>query len=366
MRFEVADTGIGIAESARKNLFESFVQVDGTTTRKHEGTGLGLAISQQLVQIMGGEIGFDSAIGSGSTFWFEIPLETAASTAIDWNALKGLRILIADDHSGSSGALMDVVRSWGMAAEKVASGEAALKAMERGFERHERFDLALVDLRSPQMDALEFVRAVRGSLHLHSTKFLLHVPAGWKGVRIPLTHTGIARLMKPAPREQMFVAIARLCRRNIMGNSTSQEEVSIQTIASAGSLPARGLSVLVAEDNRVNQRVITGLLQRLGHRCEVVSDGKAAIEAASTRRYDVVLMDCQMPSVDGFEATAAIRKLAHPVGSVPIIAVTANAMIGDRERCLAAGMDGYIAKPIHLDQLVHALGNIECHRAIAV
>ncbi len=318
LRFEVRDSGIGIPAEAGARLFASFVQVDGTMTRRYEGTGLGLAISKQLVELMGGEIGFSSVLGSGSTFWFELPYIPAApvenAEEPDRDALAGLRVRIVVENNTSRAMLQRLLDSWGIILNE------------------REFDLVLTDQSLPAADArYPVVRCPVVRL----------VPMGQRSA--PLT------VGKPVRRLQLFTTLARAAGRFTVGRVT--------TTARQGPL-SHSMSVLVAEDNAVNQRVLVRMLERLGQTCDVVTDGEQAVAAARSKLYDVVLMDCQMPRLDGYEASAAIRRLPGPAGRVPIIAVTANALHSTRERCLAAGMSSHISKPLRFSALVEALSAV--------
>ena len=264
--------------------------------------------------------------------------------------LRGLRILIVDDSSACRDAAVKTLQSWGMLACTSADETEALDALERAAQRGEPFDVALVDLR-PEKRGIELAKAITARGSLNALQLLLLTPIRQQMMSEFNMPAGVgACLAKPPKREELFSKIATLCDRLA---------APAETIATKGAVPIaipdRKLSVLVAEDNLVNQRVLTALLSRLGHRFEVVPDGAAAIEAVKRSTYDCVLMDCQMPRVDGFEATAAIRRLPGVIRQVQIIAVTANAMPGDRERCLAAGMNDYVTKPVRLADLAKVL-----------
>jgi signal transduction histidine kinase/DNA-binding response OmpR family regulator len=354
IRFEVADTGVGIAESARKHLFQAFVQVDGSTTRRHEGTGLGLAITKHLIQMMGGEIGFDSTLSVGSTFWFEIPLEVVsevpAEALLDRNMLRGLRVLVVDDNPTNRTVMVQTLGQWSAVASEASDGQQALAAMEDAFASGQAFDVAILDLQMPNLDGIQLARSIHEQEHLRSIRLVLLTSLGQRTICSSLTRVGIAACMvKPVRRQHLFLMIAKLS-----GRSVSQPQ-SVEKQITPIPLHTRKLNILVAEDNPVNQLVLGRLLERLGHSYDLVSDGAAAVQKVKDSAYDVVLMDCQMPQVDGFEAAAAIRKLSGPPGQVPILAVTANAMSGDRERCIEAGMSGYLTKPFRLDELIDAL-----------
>jgi len=354
IRFEVSDTGIGIPLEGRKNLFHAFVQLDGSTTRKHEGTGLGLAICKQIVELMGGSIGFESTPGQGSRFWFEVPFDVIVfqteEPQIRWDALQGLRVLVVDDNETNRQVIRRTIESWGMVAEEADSGPAALAALERSAERTAPFDVALLDLQMPSMDGIQLARAIRADIRFGSLPLILLTSLGQRTICKSLEKVGIrACLVKPARREHLYLTVARVLGRHVMGPGPEIEQTGQLLHLN------RELNVLVAEDNAVNLRVLTRMLERLGHRFEVAGNGEAALEALKRSPFDVVLMDCQMPVMDGFEATEEIRRLDGPAARVPIVAVTANAMNGDRERCLTVGMNGYISKPVRLQELAVAL-----------
>jgi two-component system sensor histidine kinase/response regulator len=348
LRFEVRDSGIGIPEEAGSKLFQAFTQVDGTTTRLYEGTGLGLAISKQLVELMRGQIGFHSTLGKGSTFWFEIEAEVVAdSDAGDLQrrqTLRGLRALVVDDHRSTREVLAQTLESWGMSAVQATGGSDALKLLDDA-----AVDIVLIDLQMPEMDGVQLAGAIQRRTSSAATPLLMLIPSGHRSAQP--AEVGVAAFVtKPVRRHLLLQAVARACGRPVTVRDSSGEEMPHLD---------RSLAVLVAEDNPVNQRVILRMLERLGQSCELVGDGEEAIEAVRSGRYDVVLMDCQMPRVDGFAATAAIRNLPGSPGQIPIIAVTANAMSGARERCLAVGMTGHLAKPIRLAELAEVLRSVQ-------
>jgi two-component system sensor histidine kinase/response regulator len=339
VRFEVADTGIGIAEADRARLFEPFSQADSSTTRLYGGTGLGLAICRQLVDAMGGTLGVDSQIGSGSTFWFTVPLgvgtgthATPPSTA----GLAGIRALVVDDNQTNRVILHDQLDAWGMSAEVVESGAAALEALHRAVREGRPFEVGVLDLCMPGMDGLELARRISADPELSGICLVLltsgpdvgHAEAQGAGI--------MASMTKP-------VLLTRL-RTTLQGLVTAPARP--RTPAPAAALPSGRGRVLVVEDGEINQLVATGILKHLGYAVDLAEDGLDALEALEGTTYDAVLMDVQMPGMDGFEATAEIRRREGTHLHTPIIAMTASAIEGDRERCLAAGMDDYVSKPI--------------------
>ncbi|MGH2725580.1 MAG: response regulator, partial [Actinomycetota bacterium] len=350
IRFEVSDTGIGMTDEEQDCMFQAFSQADASTTRRYGGTGLGLAISKQLVELMDGEIGVTSEKGAGSTFWFVVPFGrgTSAPALPEKTDLRGRRVLIVDDNETNRRILEQQTLSWGMRADLAVSGPSALEAMKAASGRSELYDLVISDLHMPDINGLMLAKAIREDEAICGVPVILltsssgHVdPAIAAGLGI------VASLTKPVRQSQLYDAIA--CA--LTGPTLESREV---TQYAAPSRPIRG-HVLVAEDNAVNQRVAAAMLERIGYRADVVANGLEALEALKHIPYDAVLMDCQMPEMDGFAATRTIREREGPDRHTPVLAMTAAAMEGDRERCLAAGMDEYVSKPVCIDDLAAAL-----------
>jgi two-component system, sensor histidine kinase and response regulator len=346
LRFEITDTGIGIPKSMLSALFAPFTQADGSTTRKFGGTGLGLTIAKQLSELMGGEIGVRSELGYGSTFWFTVSLEPdpercAADVRII-HPLKGSRALVVDARENGRLLLRRHLEQLGLSVTEARSSREALVALAAA-PPDASYDVALID--EPLGEALELARAIKGLSTASKTKTLLlsaHPEA------IPLDDRVDARIAKPLQRRALYQVLL-----TALGLTTSLPRAR-STVPRGQVRGVRG-RVLVAEDSRVNQEVAVAALQKLGWSVDVVSDGHAACEATLAHDYDVVLMDCQMPGLDGFEATRAIRGRERSGRHLPILAMTANAMTGDREACLAAGMDGYVSKPFAIADLGAAL-----------
>jgi len=355
LRFEVSDTGIGIAEHAHADIFNAFSQADSFTTRKYGGTGLGLAICKQILTLMGGEIGVISTVGGGSTFWFEIRLEPlAGSPREDADAaqmprlnLAGVRALIVDDNANNRELLQQHLSSWDIEATTVDSGAAALAALNA--EGPLRFDLVLLDDRMPGLDGIEVARIVGQNARFADLRLVMLSSQESGGENAECARLFTAVLMKPLRRSQLFSCLCGAMAA--AAGPPPMEQV-------AGAAPAftqtyAGPRILVVEDNPINLEVAVGMLESLGCSAETANNGRSAIEAMNGGSYDAVLMDCQMPVMDGLTATAEIRRREAGTGRprVPIIAVTANAMEGDRERCLAAGMDDFLSKPFMQQEL---------------
>jgi CheY-like chemotaxis protein len=351
--FSVRDTGIGIPPEAVARLFRSFSQVDASTTRKFGGTGLGLAISKRLAEMMGGRMWVESELGRGSTFHFTIRAEPAASKPRSWiapspAALAGRSLLIIDDNATNRRILTDVASGWGMTVRACVSGPAALAVLQEGG----RFDLAVLDMHMPEMDGVMLAREIR-RLHPAQTMplVLLSSIGAREGMEVPALFD--AYLTKPAKPAQLLEVLAGFFR----AAPVAARAVSAHPfVAAAISLATRADRVLLAEDNVVNQKVALLMLARSGFRADVAANGSEALAAVQRQRYDLVLMDVQMPEMDGLEAARRIRALFPERQDRPwIIAITANAMQGDREACLAAGMDDYISKPIKTEELAAAM-----------
>ncbi len=361
LNFSVSDTGIGLTEEQRGRLFKAFSQADGSTTRKYGGTGLGLAISKELVEMMDGRIDCDSAPGQGSQFWFEVNLginpDASALRVSPRPELKGLQVLIVDDNATNRSILEHQTGAWGMRFDSVESGAKGLKMLRGAAAGGEPYDLVILDMHMPEMDGLEVAKAVSADGRICKARMVMLTSVGLRGDAQAARQAGIrAYLTKPVRQGDLYS-----CLTGVMGETEAEDSSQMLTRHSLAEALVRqkiGARVLVAEDNPVNQQVALGMLSKLGCQVDIVADGRQAIEAVSASLYDLVFMDCQMPELDGYEATAAIRGTERNNGveqAIPIIALTANALQGDREKCLAAGMDDYLSKPFKLDQLLERL-----------
>ena len=359
IRFEVADTGIGITPEGRSRLFQSFSQADGSTTRKFGGTGLGLAISKRLAELMGGAIGVDSEPGKGSTFWFTVRLETVPATRIEIpeprEDLSGLYALAVDDNRTNLQLVSAQTRSWAMACDVATEGPAALN-MIGAAASHRPYDVVILDMQMPGMDGLEVAEAIRRDPSNAKTRLVLMTSMAQRSLLSRSALVGIdGYLTKPVRQAQLYE-----CLRTVMGSPSPappeparQGPAMVTAAAIKEATSTRRPRALLAEDNQTNQTAAVGMLEILGFQVDVAVNGLEAVAACRAGDYAIVLMDNQMPEMDGLAATREIRAFesAGEKGRVPIIALTANSMIGDREKCLAAGMDDYLAKPFRVRQL---------------
>jgi len=354
--FEVIDTGIGIRPENCKTIFESFVQEDASTTRQYGGTGLGLAISKQLVELMGGTIGVSSEPGKGSRFHFSITLnaDPAAQREPDHShALSGMRILVADDNASQRRILGQQLASWDAQVTEADSGTRAIKIIKSALGG--QFDAFVLDSQMPEVDGLKVLAAIRRRTEFANTPVLMIGPA--EAVAMPEGESGgrVAWLAKPVRRPQLHLTLVGLIAHDL--NATRRMQVIAgQTSVITQQFKREALSIgrlLVVEDNPVNQEVALAILNELGLRAECAWDGEQALEKLAAQRYDVVLMDCHMPKLDGYAATRRWRDMEGTTGRsrTPIIALTANALSGDAQLCLQAGMDGYLSKPFSVDEL---------------
>jgi signal transduction histidine kinase/CheY-like chemotaxis protein len=350
LRFQVADTGIGIAPQHVSRLFNSFSQVDSSMSRHYGGTGLGLAICKQLVHLMDGTIGVESEEGQGSTFWFTVALRrqpTRTTGDVLLPELRGLHVLVVDDNQTNRTVLQRQLAHWGLEVH-LAEGAASGLQMLRDACLERPFDLVVVDMQMPGMTGLEFAAAVKSDPALLSIPLIMLTSVGDHGHQA--REAGVeACLTKPVRQMHLHSALVRL----LDGPRVRRVAVAPSTLPvhTTSGLPL----ILVAEDNPTNQLLAQKLLERWGYRTEIVGNGREAVEAARRVTFAAILMDCQMPQMDGFEATAAIRQAEGQSRRTPIIALTAHAMSADRERSLRAGMDDYLSKPVDPDLLRRVL-----------
>ena len=340
VQFEVQDTGIGLTDEEATRVFGVYSQLDSSTTRRHGGTGLGLAIARMLVQLMGGDIGVESEKGKGSRFWFTALFREAAARTRGPRAsmqLTGIAVAIIDDNRTNRTILERYIASWGMRGRSFDSGHEALHEIRQASGGDDPFEVAIVDLMMPGMDGAAVAAALKEDEALRDIAVVLLTSAGRSETEVP----GVdAEMVKPVRPSQLFDVLHTL----LAGHAHPETDAAPHTTSPSG----RGARVLVVDDNAANQKVALRMVERLGYRADVAATGAEAVSMLGRGRYDAVLMDCQMPEMDGYEASRQIRHNERGGRRVPIIAMTADAVSGERERCLAAGMDDYVSKPVKL------------------
>jgi two-component system, sensor histidine kinase and response regulator len=358
--FSVRDTGMGIPLEKQHTIFQAFTQADSSMTRKYGGTGLGLAISARLVNLMGGRIWVDSESGRGSNFRFQLPFQMQKPSfrryaPLGTEMLRDLPVLIVDDNGTNRRILQEIVLAWYMKPTLTETGPEALTHLERAYNRGTPFALVLLDAQMPGMDGFSVAERVQQDPRLANSAIIMLTSAGLRGDAARCREFGIkAYLTKPVKRSDLLEVVKVVLGSQIVAS----ENFSIVTTRSLREDQGR-LRILLVEDNRVNQTLAVHFLEKRGHDVIVAENGRAALEALAKQTPDLILMDVQMPEMDGFQATATIRKNELSSGNrIPIIAMTAHAMSGDKERCLAAGMDGYVTKPLRVETLFATIENV--------
>ena len=356
VRIAVRDTGIGISEDVLPRLFQAFSQADGSTTRKYGGTGLGLVISKQLVELMEGEIGVDTRAGQGSTFWFTLPLSAATSLqrnqSLESSRLASLKLLIVEDNDTNRDILQNYALSWGMSVDAVSSALSALDLLRKSACTQPLYDLVMIDMKMDDMNGLELGQHIKADPKLARIPLVMLTSTLFKGEAAEAKKTGFAAyLIKPIRKADLYECLLSALVSDSCLPATENNDTPNTT-----STPVAA-HILLAEDNPVNQEVAMAMLQNFGCSVDIVHNGREALQAVELKPYDLILMDCMMPEMDGYAATSEIRRRqsAGLLPHFPIIALTANAIEGDREKCLIAGMDDYLAKPFRAESLLNLI-----------
>jgi len=360
MRISVRDTGVGIPPNKIASLFQKFSQVDGSSTRRYGGTGLGLAISKQLVELMGGSIAVDSRLGTGSRFWVTLPLALDPEPVmmpVTIDDLQGLRILIIDDNDVNRRVLHQQIASWGMRNGSLPSAKDAIAILHQAQEQGDPYQFVLLDYQMPGIDGATLAASIKADRTICDVSVIMLTSVGHVREVRHLEGDAIdASLTKPVRQSQLLNVLALTRSKKLGREGRSAATADLQPEKTfAGIFAESRIRVLLAEDNMVNQKVATWMLKRLGLRVDTAANGREALEMFRMLPYDVILMDCQMPEMDGYEAVREIRRVETADHRVVVIAMTAEALAGAREDCLAAGMDDYVAKPVKLEHLADVL-----------
>ncbi len=356
LHVSVVDTGIGISEESKNQLFTPFSQADDSMTRKFGGTGLGLAISRQLVELMGGELDCKSVLGKGSTFYFHVDLD---ASSIEFkskrhknnDALRGYRILVIDDNATNRAIVTHQTKSWGMFSDSAPNGKEGLEKLYAALEEDKPYEFVVLDMNMPDMNGLEVAQIIRKESVFDSLRMIMLTSVGLRGDAKMARQCGIAAyLTKPVRQSELYASFVKVMKFD--NRATSHPIITKYNIVD--NIPKFEISVLVAEDNMTNQEVVLGMLRKYGCHVTLVDNGRKAVEAVAEKDYDLVLMDCQMPEMDGYKATETIRQNEKSAGKekpLKIVALTAHALEGDKERCIAAGMNHYMSKPFRQDDI---------------
>jgi signal transduction histidine kinase/CheY-like chemotaxis protein len=357
LRLDVKDTGIGISEDKLQIIFDKFTQGDTSTAHRYGGTGLGLAISKQLVELMGGTIGVTSLPGVGSTFWFtlSLPLDTQdLPLSLPRSDLKGVRVMVVNDHEVNRRVLQEQISNWSMKTAACGRADEAIKALRQAHDTGDPYQIVIINHHMPGMDGEKLGRTIKSDPALQETLLVMLTSVGQRGDAKRMTEAGFAAyLVRPIPPSRLLDALSTVwgtwregISAGLITRHTLAESRPVQSTSDVEMEKPLHPHVLVVEDNEINQKVAVRMLEKLGCSVDVATNGQEAVERIEQRTYDFVLMDCQMPDMDGYEAAAEIRRREAGSRHTTIIATTAYAMEGDREKCLRAGMDDYIAKPI--------------------
>ncbi|MFN2392314.1 MAG: PAS domain S-box protein [Pyrinomonadaceae bacterium] len=373
IRFAVTDTGIGINEEARKRLFQPFMQADGSVTRQFGGTGLGLAISKRLVESMKGEIGVESEVGQGSTFWFTAEFGKQSGKAFETiinqkNFFEGLKVLVIDDNETNRKILQHCLASWGAHYTSISSAEKALEEMLSVSRTSRRYDVAILDMQMPKMHSLTLAGKIKNEPEIADTPLILLTSIRQQYLSGTDNSSVVSAILtKPIKQDELFD-----CLKNVLSENKRETESTATIEETSEQIQAEEISkpkarVLAVEDNDVNQKVILRQLSQLGYQSDLATNGEEALKTLEKNDYDIVLMDCQMPVRDGYSTASEIRRREQQSGKhIPIIAMTAHALPGDREKCLAAGMDDFISKPIRQKNLAQLLARFTNQQMLQV
>jgi len=354
IRFEVQDSGVGIPLEIQPRLFQAFTQADASTTRRFGGTGLGLAISRKIVEIMGGRIGVESAPGQGSVFWFAVPLEKQKDPVSAQSPFRNVpvrRTLVVDDNRTNREILLHQLSAWGVRCDVVDGAEAAMAALLREAAEGDPYMLVLSDMQMPRMDGLDLMKAVKASPALAGVRLVLMTSLGAVDQATTDASGLDACLTKPVRRSVLYDAVMRSFAKLEPGAVLPQTAPPAAKLVSARK-PGR---ILIAEDVAVNRTLALYQLRKIGYEADAVANGLEALRSLKTVPYDLLLLDCHMPEMDGFEVSARLRAMSGRLKDLPIVAMTADALSGDRERCLSAGMNDYVAKPVDIGELEKVL-----------
>ena len=358
--FSVRDTGIGIPKDKQELIFREFTQADGSTTRKYGGTGLGLSISRKLAKMMGGNLWVESEEGKGSTFYFNAILKPSKNKrkpkVLDISEIEDLHILIVDDNKTNRFILNQILTNWGFRPEECSNGKDAIGKLKDAVRKNDPFPIVLLDMQMPEMDGEETAKRILNDPEINESNIIILTSLGQRGDAQYLKQLGCkAYLVKPVKQSHLFNTIINVLQmkkeQSSLAAGPGNEEPELITAHVIEEQIRNGVRILLAEDNLINQKVARKILQKKNYSVDVVNNGKEAVKAALRQHYDIILMDVQMPVMDGYEATQKLRAKLSPKEHIPIIAMTAHAMKGDREKCLLAGMDDYISKPIKPDDL---------------
>ncbi len=354
--FAVEDTGIGISDEGKQRLFKPFSQVDGSTTRQYGGTGLGLSISKQLIEKMGGQIDLISTPGQGSTFWFRLTLPkqlnpvVQAPILLEPGVLTGRRFLVVDDNATNRQILHYQLAYWGIREASASSGAEALAMLEAAVQEGDPYQLVVLDMQMPEMDGLTLARLIKNDPRFADLLLIMMTSLDQRSNWQALATEGIGLcLTKPVRQSQLLDGLLNLM--------VQQQPITVALPVEKSTVLKTDLCILLAEDNLVNQKVALRQLAKLGYQVDIANNGQEALDAISNKVYHLVFMDCQMPQLDGYNATLELRRREVPGHRLPVIAMTAHAMQGDREKCLAAGMDDYITKPVKMEELERVLNS---------